>query len=251
MSRARRRSAVDNVDSNDPDLKRSYNGFEINFNARLPQRRAAFGGTSTERTITNSCSAAGHDPNLLALLRSDPVRHSVQTSFKLARHLSAAVVRHHGERRAAGAGRLVCSAPPRCPTACSRPAPASTSPNGRSTFCWSRRRTNWTAATCKDRAKCTIGQRIIPGLTQASLNVPLVAGADRMHPALNQVDFSFAQERSTFGRFAINPKLDSSTRSTRTTTRRSASMQFGAATYQRPSAILQGRIIRFGVDVKW
>ena len=29
------------------------------------------------------------------------------------------------------------------------------------------------------------------------------------------------------------------------------SMQFGAATYKRPSTILQGRIIRIGVDVKW
>jgi len=29
------------------------------------------------------------------------------------------------------------------------------------------------------------------------------------------------------------------------------STQFGAATYMRPSTILQGRIIRFAVDAKW
>src|SRR4029453_9749114 len=57
-------SAVTNVDSTDPNLKRSYNGVEINVNARLPQGARLFGGTSTERTITNSCSAAATDPNL-------------------------------------------------------------------------------------------------------------------------------------------------------------------------------------------
>ena len=30
-----------------------------------------------------------------------------------------------------------------------------------------------------------------------------------------------------------------------------ASTQFNATTYQQPSVILQGRIIRVGVDVKW
>jgi hypothetical protein len=30
-----------------------------------------------------------------------------------------------------------------------------------------------------------------------------------------------------------------------------ANLQYGAATYQQPSVILQGRIIRVGVDVKW
>ena len=57
-------SAVQNVDSTDPNLKRSYNGIEININARLPHGARVFGGTSTERTISNSCSAAGSDPNL-------------------------------------------------------------------------------------------------------------------------------------------------------------------------------------------
>ena len=30
-----------------------------------------------------------------------------------------------------------------------------------------------------------------------------------------------------------------------------ATTQFGAATYMRPSTILQGRIIRIGADVRW
>src|SRR3954468_23050494 len=58
-------SAVTNVDSNDPNLTRNYDGVEFNFNARLPHGIRLFGGTSTEKTLSNSCSAAGNDPNLL------------------------------------------------------------------------------------------------------------------------------------------------------------------------------------------
>ena len=62
---AAKANAVNNVDSTDPNLKRWYNGVEINFNARLPHGVRMFGGTSTEKTISNSCSAATNDPNLL------------------------------------------------------------------------------------------------------------------------------------------------------------------------------------------
>ena len=59
-------SAVDYLDSNDPDLKRTYDGIELNVNARLPKGARMFGGLSTERTLANICSAAKNNPNLLA-----------------------------------------------------------------------------------------------------------------------------------------------------------------------------------------
>src|SRR5262249_59288874 len=52
--------AVQNVDSNDPNLKRTYNGIEVNVNARLPRGVRIFGGTPNERIIANPCSAAAH-----------------------------------------------------------------------------------------------------------------------------------------------------------------------------------------------
>src|SRR5581483_4464131 len=80
---AAKASAVQNVDSNDPNLKRWYNGVEININARLPKGARIFGGTSTERLITNSCSAAATDPNLR--LFCDVSKNNIpwQTSVKL------------------------------------------------------------------------------------------------------------------------------------------------------------------------
>ena len=55
----RGQQAVQNVDSNDPNVKQSYNAFEFNFNARLPHGARLFGGSATDRTIANTCSARG------------------------------------------------------------------------------------------------------------------------------------------------------------------------------------------------
>jgi len=62
---AAKANAVQNVDSTDPNLLRWYNGLELNFNTWLPRGVRLSGGTSTERIIANSCSAATSDPNLL------------------------------------------------------------------------------------------------------------------------------------------------------------------------------------------
>ena len=64
------------------------------------------------------------------------------------------------------------------------------------------------------------------------------------------MDFSFAKA-STSATSRINPKLDMFNAFNSDDYTAVTSMQFGAATYRRPSAILQGRIIRIGVDVKW
>src|SRR5204863_10033145 len=77
-------SLVDNVDSNDPSLKRGGNSLEINVNARLPHGARLFGGTSTERAVSNTCSAASTDPNLLTFCDQSDNRIPFQTSAKLA-----------------------------------------------------------------------------------------------------------------------------------------------------------------------
>ena len=107
-----------------------------------------------------------------------------------------------------------------------------------------------TAATCNDPAKCTIGQRIIPGLTQTSLNVPLIAPQLEYTPRINQVDFAL-NKSFNFGHTRFMPKLDIFNAFNSDDYTGVSTMQFGAATYERPATILQGRIIRIGVDVKW
>jgi hypothetical protein len=122
-------------------------------------------------------------------------------------------------------------------------------PNGQGTFLQVSQTTNYDATTCKSSA-CTIGQRIIPGLTQTSLNVPLIAPQLEYTPRTNQVDFAL-NKSFILGRTRFMPKLDIFNAFNSDDYTAVSSMQFGAATYKRPSTILQGRIVRIGVDVKW
>src|SRR5207245_39135 len=75
--------AVANVDTNDPNLKNVANGFEFNFNARLPKGGRVFGGTSTDRSIANSCSAATTNPNFLLYCDQSKSGIPWRTQFKL------------------------------------------------------------------------------------------------------------------------------------------------------------------------
>ncbi len=106
-TRSARRStpAVQNVDTNDSNVKQSYNAFEFNFQARLPHGARLFGGSATDRTIANTCSGAASNPNFLRhhrrreLLRPDQQRHPVAHPVQAGRHVPAAVVGHHRPRR--------------------------------------------------------------------------------------------------------------------------------------------------------
>src|SRR5262249_53400456 len=101
---------------------------------------------------------------------------------------------------------------------------------------------------------CTPGARVIPGLTGASALVPLVAPGTEFTPRVNQVDFGVSKTVKV-NQISITPKLDifnalNSDDYTSVVTSNSG-MQYGAATYMQPNVILQGRLIRVGVDVKW
>jgi hypothetical protein len=248
-------SAVDYLDSNDPDLERTYDGIEINFNARLPRGARVFGGTSTERTVSNSCSAARTNPNLLAFCDQSEWDIPFQTSFKLAGSypLPFYGITVSGSLQALSGAQLGSDALPYGQFTAGTgwdPSGAAAGPNGRGTYLLVTPTTNWTAATCKDASKCTVGQRIIPNMTQASLTVPLAAPQTEYAPRLNQVDFSVSKNFS-IAQFRFNPKLDLFNAFNSDDYTSVSSTQFGAATYLRPSVILQGRIIRVGVDVKW
>ncbi|MGE3511511.1 MAG: carboxypeptidase regulatory-like domain-containing protein [Vicinamibacterales bacterium] len=246
--------AVDYLDANDKDLKRRYDGLEVNFNARLPHGARLFGGTSTERTVSNSCSAAARNPNLLAFCDQNQYDIPFRTSFKLAGTVPVAYgVTFSGSLQALAGSLLGSEALPygvfTAGTGWDATGNAA-GPNGRGSYLLVTPNTNWTAATCKDTTKCTIGQRIIPNMTQAGLTIPLVAAQTEFAPRLTQVDLALARN-FTVGSLRINPKLDIFNAFNADAYTSVTSTQFGAATYGRPSVILQGRIIRFGADIRW
>jgi len=100
---------------------------------------------------------------------------------------------------------------------------------------------------------CTPGALLIPNLAAsgaATLNVPLVAPETEHTPRINQLDLAMSK-RFEFAGISVLPKLDVFNALNSDDYTGVATSQFGAAAYQQPSVILQGRIIRFGADVRW
>jgi hypothetical protein len=243
------RGQVANVDSTSDDMKRTYNGVDINFNARMPRGVRAFGGFNLERTINNVCVSAESDPNRSLYCDQSESGIPWQKQFKatvvyplpfwgisasaawqsLNGYLTGSAAQAYGGFTAG--------------TGFDRP-------NGQGTY-WQITSATRYAADCT--GPCTPGALVLPALAAsgvANLQVPLVAPETEFTPRINQVDFSFSK-KVTFGRASVLPKIDFFNALNSDDYSSVSTMQFGAAAYQRPSVILQGRIIRVGVDMTW
>ena len=67
------------------DTKQStvYNGFDLGVNMRLPRGARLFGGTTTERTIANTCDLGAYNPNSLLYCDTSTVGIPWRTQLKL------------------------------------------------------------------------------------------------------------------------------------------------------------------------
>jgi len=239
-------SAVSNVDSNDPNLQRWYNGVEINVSARLPGGARVFGGTSTEKVLTNSCSAATNDPNLL--LFCDGTKNGIPwlTNVKLAGTYPLpwyGISVNGAYQGLAGQGLGTLPVQYGVFTA----GTGFTTPNGVGTNYFISRTTRY-PANCT--GPCTPNGLVVPGLTPASVNLPIVAPGTEFTPRLNQIDLG-ASKTFKYDKVSFMPKIDVFNLLNSDDYTAVASTQWAAATYLQPSVILQGRLIRLGVDVKW
>ena len=107
------------------------------------------------------------------------------------------------------------------------------------------------AANCQ--GACTPGALVLPAMAAsgvATISVPLVAPETEYTPRINQFDVSVSKSVE-FGAFRVTPKLDIFNALNSDDYTSVSSTQFGAATYLRPSVILQGRIVRVGAEVRW
>ena len=242
-------SAVANVDSTNPDMKRWYNGFDMSFNARMPGGVRAFGGVNIERSLNDTCVAALSDPNRSLYCDQSDSGIPWQKQFKgtlvyplpwYGISVSAALQSLNGYVTGTAAqayGGFTAG------TGFDRP-------NGLATF-WRITPTTRYAANCT--GPCTPNALVLPTLAasgQANLDVPLVAPETEYTPRINQLDLSVSK-RFAFGGVTVLPKLDVFNTLNSDDYTAVVTSQFGAATYLQPSVILQGRIIRFGADVRW
>jgi hypothetical protein len=80
--------------------------------------------------------------------------------------------------------------------------------------------------------------------------VPLVAPGTEFLPRLRQLDLSFAKWFQA-GRARLQGQVDIFNVANSNTIAAVASTLYATAAYQRPASVLQGRMLRLGVQVKW
>jgi hypothetical protein len=237
----------------DPNRTSVYNGFDLNFSARLPGGARIFGGTTTERTLSNTCSTAVNNPNNLNYCDQSKSGIPWRTQFKLSASypLPWYGIQVSGVYQALP-GYVLSSA-----------TGATYTVTGM---------TRYTVCPGNSPAQgCVVGALIDPGQVVSSLSVPLDPPGTTLTPRINQVDIGLAK-RITVGRAKINPKGDlfnvlnssdyftvrTQTYSPSTTPGQvplTPSAQFLPSTsgsaFRQPGSILQGRILRLGATVNW
>lgn len=236
---------VRNVDSTDKDLKRSYNGFDLSFNARMRGGIRVFGGFNIERTLSDTCSA-GTDPNFQIGCDQYGAGIPWQKQFKITGvyplpwygiTVSAAWQSLNGYAigtQALQYGVFTWGS-------------GYDRPNGIATYYLVNAATRY-APNCT--GPCRPNELVIPGLRSTSIQVPMDQQGTLFTPRMNQVDFS-ASKNFTFGWLTVLPKIDIFNALNSDDYTAVETAQFNATSYLRPSSILQGRIIRIGADLRW
>lgn len=255
--------AVKNVDSNDKNVTQSYNAYEFNFNARLPRGARVFGGSATDRTIANTCSAAASNPNFLITIGGvnycDQTQSGIpwRTQFKLGGvyPLPWWGVQVAGSFQALP-GYLLGTA---ALTAGGAGAPNFTLYSGQGSFWTVTGATRYAVCPGNSAAQgCVVGALVSPGQISSSFSVPLVPPGTQMTPRVNQLDLSISK-RLSLGRVKIDPKIDifnALNSDDYFSVRTVAFAPTGAAgvsggSHLQPQSILQGRLLRLGAVINW
>lgn len=236
---------VDNFDTNaGSERTHVYTGYDLTVQARLPRGGSLFGGLVTERNLRNICDEPD-DPNMLLYCddaaNDIPYRPTLKMAgtYPLVWGISVSMAFQSMAGRPIG---LTTTAGNKI----SGPGYGDTgSPVGTNFLIT---RTTRYPANCP--SPCPAGQLVAPTLTSASVTVPLVAPGTEFLPRVNQLDLSFAKwfqaggarlqgQADVFN--VLNGNMEQAYRST----------NFATAAYKQPSSVLQGRMIRLAVQLKW
>jgi hypothetical protein len=238
-------SRVDNLDLNAGDERTHvYTGVDLNVTARLPRGGSLFGGFVTERNMRNICDEPD-DPNML--LYCDDEQNDI--AFRPTLKMAGTFPLMWGIS-VSGSFQSLAGRPLGLTTTTgnkiSGPGYGDTgSPVGTNFLI--ARNTRY-PANCP--APCPAGALVAPTLTSASVTVPLVAPGTEFLPRLNQLDLSFAKWFQ-FGGYRVQGQADLFNVFNKNYAQSYRSTNFGTASYLQPSSVLQGRMVRLGVQVKW
>jgi len=252
-----KRSAINYVDMTaGSDRKMSFNGIEYNFNARLPRGANLFGGGMSERVIAQVCDEKAN-PNLLLYCDQTQIGIPFRTQFKIAGSvpvvwgIQAGVSFQSLPGYRYGTGALsqdagIVAGPTGQPSAA-----LLNTPNGAGSVWLITPTTAYNAASpCVAQGKCTAGQLVDPGMTVASLSVPLVAPNTEFGDRINQLDFNVTKTIK-IGRASIQPKFDLFNALNVSPVYAVRGLNFGTTSYMQPSSILVGRVFQLGAILKF
>ena len=227
---------------------------------------AIFGGSATDRAIANTCSAAATNPNLLNYCDQTQSGIPWRTQFKL-----VATYEIPWGVQVSGAFQSLPGYFNNAPFVPALQAGGSGTPNltnvsGLGSIITVVPSTRYVVCPGNSAAAgCTVGALIVPGMNSASFSVPLVAPSTENTPRITQLDLAVSK-RITVKRIKLEPKIDvfnalnsSDYFSVRTTTFSPTSVPGVSApgtggtpaAYLAPSSILQGRLLRVGINVTW
>ena len=243
--------ATNLVDQNAPDRTMKYNGFEYNFNARIGKVNV-FGGGMSERILTNTCDD-GWNPNLLLYCDQSQTGVPFRTQFKLAGSVPLKYGVNFGVAFQSLPGYVQGTTAQYALTGVSGPSGITTNnpPAGVGTVWQITKTTAYTASSpCVAKGSCTVGQLVDPGMTQSSLNVPLIAPQTEFGDRINQLDINFTKN-IRFGKFNIQPKLDIFNLLNVASVTSVLGQNFGTAAYNVPSVILNPRTFQVGAVVRF
>ena len=124
-------------------------------------------------------------------------------------------------------------------------------PNGQGTVWLITPTTRYTACPGNSAsAGCMIGALVDPGMTVASLSVPLVAPMTEYGDRINQLDFSVTKTIKV-AQTTIQPKFDLFNMLNVSPVYAVRSQNYGTMSYLQPSSILVGRVFQLGAVVKF
>jgi hypothetical protein len=238
---------IENFDTNAGDGRQQvYNGFDVTFNARLPRGGTMFGGFTTERTTRAVCDEPDNPNNLRFCDDADndiPWRPQLKVSgtYPLVWGIQISGALQSLAGRALGGYTTLNNK-------ISGPGYGDTgSPVG--TQWLISRATRYPNTPCS--APCVPGGLVVPGLTEASVTVPLVAPGTEFLDRINQFDLSFAKWFGLGGARRLQGQLDIFNVFNANPILGVASTNFGTAAYNRPDGILNGRTFRVGAQFRW
>jgi len=223
-----------NLDTFDPERKRTYESYNFEFRAR-PGRALVFGGIAIERQLDVNCTSPD-DPNSLRFCddrkNGIPFRKSLKLAgnmpLKWGVNLSVAFQSNHG--------------------IASRNNTSTTSPGGM--FMGVTRGSTRYPATCP--APCPAGEIIMPTAIfgQPSIVVQLVDGDTLYSERINQLDLKVSRN-FRFGRATITPTLEVFNLNNSDAIITYVSTNVLVASYLQPNSIMQPRFYGIGVVTRW